>query len=181
MPGPLSRTVTRKRVALGGAGGAFVGAGGGEAVAFARAGASAGVASTSLGSSGLSGLALEPPLRASILIQSSGRIWASSQASRELSTASLTVVSRAFRGLSKPRRWRFLAKNSLTAISFCLPAMDSAVSRWGLAMVLGTEGVLRDVRLSSRRYFSGMRKEEEEEVTAKARRTRRKAKRYGHR
>src|SRR5688572_8257110 len=58
-----------------------------------------------------------------------GRMAPSSQASRELSTASLTVVSRALRGLSKPSRWRFLAKNSLTAMSRCLAAMDSAVSR----------------------------------------------------
>jgi len=45
------------------------------------------------------------------------RFPASSQASSELSTASLTVVSRALRGLSKPSRCRFLAKNSLTEIS----------------------------------------------------------------
>ena len=41
---------------------------------------------------------------------------ASSQASRELSTASLTVVSSALRGLSNPSRCRFLAKNSLPGI-----------------------------------------------------------------
>ncbi len=46
--------------------------------------------------------------------QISGRMPASSQASSELSTASFTVVSSALRGLSKPSRWRFLAKNSLT-------------------------------------------------------------------
>ncbi len=40
------------------------------------------------------------------------------QASRELSTASLIVVSRAC-GLSNPRRWRFLAKNSETEMSRC--------------------------------------------------------------
>ena len=49
--------------------------------------------------------------------QISGRMPASSQASSELSTASLTVVSRALRGLSNPSRWRFLAKNSLTEMS----------------------------------------------------------------
>ncbi|GIW74230.1 MAG: hypothetical protein KatS3mg103_0752 [Phycisphaerales bacterium] len=59
----------------------------------------------------------------------SGRMPASSQASRALSTASLTVVSSALRGLSKPSRWRFLAKNSLTEMSRCRPAMASAVTR----------------------------------------------------
>src|SRR5439155_16068322 len=58
-----------------------------------------------------------------------GRMPASSHASSELSTASLTVVSSALRGLSNPSRWRFLAKNSETEISFCLAAIDSAVSR----------------------------------------------------
>ena len=61
--------------------------------------------------------------------QISGRMPASSQASSELSTASLTVVSRALRGLSKPSRWRFLAKNSLTEMSRWLAAIDSAVAR----------------------------------------------------
>ena len=55
---------------------------------------------------------------------------ASSQASSELSTASLMVVRRAFEGLSKPRRWRFLTKNSETEISRCFVARDSAVTRW---------------------------------------------------
>ena len=55
---------------------------------------------------------------------------ASSQASSELSTASLIVVRRAFEGLSKPRRWRFLTKNSETEISRCFVASDSAVTRW---------------------------------------------------
>src|SRR4051812_10092616 len=59
----------------------------------------------------------------------SGRMPPSSQASRELSTASLTVVSRALRGLSNPSRWRFFAKNSETEMSRCLAAMDSAVPR----------------------------------------------------
>ncbi len=54
---------------------------------------------------------------------------ASSHASSELSTASLIVVRRAFDGLSKPRRWRFFAKNSETEISRCFWASDSAVAR----------------------------------------------------
>src|SRR5438874_13451996 len=49
----------------------------------------------------------------------SGRIPASSHASSALSTASFTHVSKALRGLSKPRRWRFLVKNS-----------DTEMSRW---------------------------------------------------
>ena len=60
--------------------------------------------------------------------QISGRMPASSQASRALSTASLTVVSRALRGLSNPSRWRFLAKNSLTEMSRWLAAIDWAVA-----------------------------------------------------
>ena len=81
MPGPLSVTVIRKRVA-------WLAGGGG------------------------------PPLpTASTLTTMSGRIPASSQASSALSTASLTQVSRAFRGLSKPRRCRFFVKNSETEIS----------------------------------------------------------------
>src|SRR5690348_3366235 len=42
---------------------------------------------------------------------------ASSQASSALSTASLTQVRSALRGLSKPSRCRFLVKNSETEIS----------------------------------------------------------------
>src|SRR6267143_4866140 len=81
MPGPLSMTVTRKRVA-------WLAGGGG------------------------------PPLAtASTLTTTSGRMPASSQASSALSTASFTQVSSAFRGLSKPRRCRFLVKNSETEIS----------------------------------------------------------------
>ena len=57
---------------------------------------------------------------------------ASSQASSELSTASLIVVSSAFEGLSKPSRWRFLTKNSETEISRCFCASDSAVTRGAL-------------------------------------------------
>ena len=59
----------------------------------------------------------------------SGRIPASSQASSELSTASLMVVSSAFDGLSKPSRWRFLVKNSEMEISRCRVAISSAVAR----------------------------------------------------
>ena len=66
---------------------------------------------------------------ASMWTQISGRMPASSQASSELSTASLTVVSSALRGLSKPSRCRFLAKNSLTLMSRCLAAIDWAVAR----------------------------------------------------
>src|SRR5215510_1582973 len=59
-----------------------------------------------------------PPLGAtSSLTTTSGRIPASSEASSALSTASLTQVRSALRGLSKPRRWRFLVKNSETEIS----------------------------------------------------------------
>ena len=58
-----------------------------------------------------------------------GSMPASSHASRELSTASLTVVSKALRGLSNPRRWRFFAKNSETEISRCLVAIVSALER----------------------------------------------------
>src|SRR3989454_116847 len=53
----------------------------------------------------------------SSLTTTSGRIPASSQASRALSTASLTQVRSALRGLSNPRRCRFLVKNSETEIS----------------------------------------------------------------
>ena len=57
----------------------------------------------------------------------SGRMCASSQASRALSTASLIVVINALVGLSKPSRWRFLAKNSLTEIVRWRSARSSAV------------------------------------------------------
>jgi hypothetical protein len=42
--------------------------------------------------------------------------------------ASLTAVSSALRGLSKPSRWRFLVKNSETEISRWRFAIDSAFS-----------------------------------------------------
>ena len=79
---------------------------------------------------------------------------ASSQASSELSTASFTVVRSALAGLSKPRRWRFFVKNSLTEISRCRVAIVSAVARragfyarrprrpWSLASV-GSAGAAR--------------------------------------
>ena len=53
----------------------------------------------------------------------SGRIPPSSQASKALSTPSFIVVSSALRGLSNPRRWRFLVKNSEMEISRCFRAM----------------------------------------------------------
>src|SRR5215467_1646466 len=68
---------------------------------------------------------------------------ASSQASSELSTASLTAVRRAFLGLSKPSKCLFFAKNSLTDISRCLAAIDSAVTarRFGCSPVSLTFGI----------------------------------------
>src|SRR5881296_3802230 len=81
IPGPLSVTVIRKRLAW------------------------------------LAGGGASPLATASTLTTTSGRIPASSQASRALSTASLTQVRSAFRGLSNPRRCRFLVKNSETEIS----------------------------------------------------------------
>ncbi len=70
----------------------------------------------------------------------SGRMPASSQASSELSTASLMVVSSAFDGLSKPSRWRFLVKNSeienLALPGGHLLGRGAALGAWRL----GTEG-----------------------------------------
>src|SRR5437867_6025365 len=82
IPGPLSITVTRKRVA-------WLGGGGGAPSATAT----------------------------STLTRTSGRMPASSAASSALSTASLTQVRSALRGLSNPSRWRFFVKNSETEIS----------------------------------------------------------------
>src|SRR4029450_5835682 len=65
----------------------------------------------------LAGGAGSPVAAAPTPTTTSGRIPASSHASRALSTASLTHVSSALRGLSKPSRWRFLVKNSETEIS----------------------------------------------------------------
>ena len=70
-----------------------------------------------------------PGSRSSTITAISGRMPASSHASSELSTASLTVVSIALRGLSKPSRWRFFAKNSLTLMSRWRAAMLSASAR----------------------------------------------------
>jgi hypothetical protein len=81
IPGPLSATVMRKRLAW------------------------------------LAGGAGSPLPTASSRTTTSGRMPASSHASSALSTASFTQVSSALRGLSKPRRWRFLVKNSETEIS----------------------------------------------------------------
>src|SRR5256885_1235872 len=81
IPGPLSVTVIRKRLAW------------------------------------LTGGGASPLATASTLTTTSGRIPASSQASRALSTASLTQVRSAFRGLSNPRGCRFLVKNSEAEIS----------------------------------------------------------------
>src|SRR5947209_3861964 len=91
MPGPLSVTVTRKRVAW------------------------------------LAGGAAAPPLGAtSTVTTTSARMPASSAASSALSTASLTQVRSALRGLSKPSRWRFLVKNSETEISRCWAPISTA-------------------------------------------------------
>src|SRR5438132_2669027 len=92
MPGPLSVTVIRKRLAWAGGGG------------------------------------VSPLATASTLTTTSGRIPASSQASSALSTPSLTQVSSAFRGLSNPRRCRFLVKNSETDISRWRAPISTAVT-----------------------------------------------------
>src|SRR5258707_7615798 len=63
----------------------------------------------------------------------SGRIPASSAASSALSTASLTQVRSALRGLSKPSRWRFLVKNSETEISRWRAPISTAEGAVGLA------------------------------------------------
>ena len=73
----------------------------------------------------------------------SGRMPASSQASSALSTASLTQVSSALRGLSKPSKWRFLVKNSETEISRWrapISAADTAV--FGVAVWVSTGAAL---------------------------------------
>ncbi len=64
-----------------------------------------------------------------ISTKSSGRMPASSQASSELSTASLTAVSSALSGESKPSRCRFFVKNSATEISRWREAISSALAR----------------------------------------------------
>src|SRR5262249_8167796 len=73
----------------------------------------------------------------SILTMMSGRIPASSQASSELSTASLTQVRSALRGLSNPSRCRFLVKNSETEISRWRAPISTAVRVAGLGFGRG--------------------------------------------
>jgi hypothetical protein len=107
MPGPLSTTVTRNRVA-------WLAGGGGEPL---------------LGTT-------------STFTTTSGRIPASSEASRALSTASLTQVRRAFRGLSNPRRCRFLVKNSETEISrWRAPISTAETAVFGVAVPDATSAV----------------------------------------
>jgi len=67
--------------------------------------------------------------RFTISTMSVGRMPASSQASRLLSTASLTVVIRARAAESKPSSCLFLAKNSEMEISRCWVANSSAFTR----------------------------------------------------
>jgi len=57
----------------------------------------------------------------------SGSTSASSQASKELSTASLMPMISAFDWESKPNMWRLRSKNSETDISFCFFASSSAI------------------------------------------------------
>src|SRR5262245_21585057 len=66
----------------------------------------------------------------------SGRIAASSHASRALSAASLTHVSSALRGLSNPSRWRVFVQNSETEMSRWRAPISTAVTvAAGLATV----------------------------------------------
>src|SRR5262249_24466261 len=113
MPGPLSLTVTRKRVAW---------LAGGAAPLLD---ATARVATTS---------GTEP---------------APSAASRALSTASFTQVRSALRGLSNPRRWRFLVKNSETEISRW-HAPISAAETGALGAAGGAGAFARAVAISLR-------------------------------
>src|SRR5881409_2640552 len=119
MPGPLSVTVIRKRVAW------------------------------------LRGGGDSPFATASSLTITSGRIPASSHASSALSTASLTQVSSAFLGLSKPKRCRFLVKNSETEISRWRAPISTAetvasgcdvrgLGCWGSGFLLGVDLVPLD-------------------------------------
>src|SRR5262245_20349208 len=67
---------------------------------------------------------------------------ASSDASRALSTASLTQVRSALRGLSKPSRCRFLVKNSETEISrWRAPISTAETVAAGLASFGSAAGV----------------------------------------
>ena len=76
---------------------------------------------------------------ASTLTTTSGRIPASSHASSALSTASFTQVRSALRGLSNPRRCRFLVKNSETEISRWRAPISTAdtAGRGGAPVVAG--------------------------------------------
>src|SRR5437762_12944696 len=126
MPGPLSVTVTRKRVAW------------------------------------LAGGGADPLLPAtSTLTTTSGRIPASSQASSALSTASFTQVRSDLRGLSNPRRCRFLVKNSDTEISRWRAPISTAVTVLGLALgataAVGVAMCLHRNRLRSRDQVFGRR------------------------
>src|SRR5215475_7583337 len=113
MPGPLSLTVTRKRVAW-------------------LAGGAA------------------PLLEAtSTVTTTSGRMPASSAASRALSTASFTQVRSALRGLSKPKRWRFLVKNSETEISRWRAPISAAETE-ALGAAAGAGAFARAVAISLR-------------------------------
>src|SRR5258706_10195638 len=69
---------------------------------------------------------------------------ASSAASSALSTASLTQVRSALRGLSKPSRWRFLVKNSETEISRCRAPISTAE-----VVVVGLAGLASRVLASA--------------------------------
>src|SRR5437660_1952784 len=118
IPGPLSITVTRKRVA-------WLGGGGGAPLATAT----------------------------STLTRTSGRMPASSAASSALSTASLTHVRSALRGLSNPSRWRFLVKNSETEISRCRVPISTAemvvVGLAGFPSAAFASGALASVALGA--------------------------------
>src|SRR3990170_4042502 len=72
---------------------------------------------------------------------------ASSHASSELSTASLTAISSAFVGVSKPSRCLFFSKNSLTEISFCSLANSSAVFLSDFASGIQVLQISVDVRV----------------------------------
>src|SRR5262249_42746703 len=85
-----------------------------------------------------------PPFAAtSSLTTMSGRIPASSHASSALSTASFTQVKRALRGLSKPRRGRFLVENSEAEVSRWRAAISTAeTGGLGVGAVAGFAGSL---------------------------------------
>src|SRR5688572_11526754 len=93
----------------------------------------------------------------------SGSIPASSHASSALSTASLTQVRSALRGLSKPSRWRFLVKNSETEISLWRAPISAAEtiafgSAFPLPLAAVSDFILRSVILYGipQRIFRGL-------------------------